>query len=179
MIVILSVVGVMLLTCIVFVSIAVGTYNTQAGLKNRYEMKVVDNTSEFDNLWKKLNQVAQIPDKKKDALKEIFNSYASARTSPNQGQMMSWIKEAIPNADMSIYDNLMNIVIASRDSWTMRQKELVSIAEVYNGNLVTFPNNIFLGMFGFKKINPEVITSTKTENVFKSGKDDDTQLFGK
>jgi hypothetical protein len=177
--VILSIVAVITLAAIVIGASIVGVYNTQASLKNRYEMKVKDNSSEFDNMRKKIQQVAQVPEQKKNAFKEIFNSYASARTSEGQGKMMAWIKESVPAVDMSIYDNLMNIIIASRDSWTMRQKELVAIAEVYNGNLVKFPNNVILGMFGFSKIDPKVITSTRTEKAFETNKDDDVQLFNK
>lgn len=170
---ILAVFGIGLLTVI---GISISTYNSQASLQNLYEMKVKDNSSEFDNMWKKISQVVQIPEAKKNAFIEIFQSYAQARTSEGQGQMMTWIKEAVPNADLSTYDKAMNIIVASRDGWTMRQKELVAIASQYNDALVRFPGNFFLRMFGFKKIDPKVITSSRTEKAFETGKDDDVDL---
>lgn len=172
------VIGAIALIGLVFVGSAISSYNRQAGLKNQYEMKVKANSGEFDNLWKKISQVCQLADNKKDAFKEIYTSYATARTPDGAGQLMNWIKEAAPALDLKVYDNAQNVIVGSRDSWTMRQTELVSVAEQYNRNLVTFPNNIFLGMFGFQKIDPKVITSSRTEKAFETGKDDDVSLKG-
>lgn len=165
-----------LIGIVVLVS-GVGIYNTQASLQNTYEMKVKDNQSEFDNMWKKIQQVVQIPEAKKEAFRDVFVSYAEARTSEGQGKLMSWIQESVPNLDLSTYDNAMNIIVASRDGWTMRQKELVDMARVYNQNLVVFPKNVFLSMTGFKKIDPKIVTSTRTDEAFATGKDDDVNLF--
>jgi hypothetical protein len=154
-------------------------YNTQARAKNTYEMKVKDNQSEFDNMWKKITQVVQIPEAKKDAFKEIFVSYAEARTTAGQGRLMSWVQESAPNVNLDAYDNVMNIIVASRDGWTMRQKELVDLAREYNNNLVTQPKGFILGIFGFQKIDPQIVTSTRTDEAFKTGKDEEVQLFKK
>ena len=154
----------------------ISSYNTEASLKNTYEMKVKDNTSEFDNMWKKIQQTAQVTDAQKNALKEIFVGYAQARTDKGGGSLAKWITESVPNVDTSVYKNLQNIIISSRDGWTFRQKEMVDLAREYNQNLVTFPKNLFLGMFGFAKIDPKVITSSRTEGAFESGKDDDVSL---
>jgi len=171
--------GVIALVGLVLLFGVVGMYNGQATLKNTYEMKVKDNQSEFDNMWKKIQQVAQVPEAKKNAFKEIYVEYAGARSQEGQGKLMSWVQEAVPNVDLSVYDNVMNILVASRDGWTMRQKELVDIARVYNQNLVVFPKNLILGMFGFDKIDPDIVTSTRTDEAFETGKDDDTDLFKK
>lgn len=154
-------------------------YNSQASLKNTYEMKIKDNSSEFDNMWKKISQVCQLADSKKEAFREIFVANSDARTPDGAGKMIYWVKEAAPNLDLKVYDNAQNIIVGSRDSWTFRQKELVGIAEQYNKNLVTFPRNIFLGMFGFQKIDPKVITSGRTEKAFQEGRDDDVSLTPK
>ena len=89
---------------------------------------------------------------------------------------MNWIKEAIPSVDVSIYKDLMNIITSSRDEWTRNQVELVSIANEYNKMLAVFPSNVLLKMLGFERIEPKIITSTRTENAFKTGKDDDVEL---
>lgn len=156
---------------------AIGSYNGAASLRNTYEMKVESNSAEFDNMWKKLKQAAEIPEQKKNAFKDIFEGYAGARSTGGDNQMMTWIKEAIPNADISVYDNLMNIIVGSRDTWTMKQTELVSVAEQYNKKLVVFPGNIILPIMGFELIKPKVITSTRTQQTFETGQDDDVALF--
>ena len=159
----------------------VSTYNTASRLHNLYDAKLVDNTSEFDNMWKKISQTSQIPEAKKNALREIFEGYAAARTgNGGGGEMMKWVQESIPNPDLSEYKDVMNIIVGSRDSWTNRQKELIDIARQYNEMLSVFPSNVFLRLLGFEKIVPKVVTSSRTEQSFATGKDDDVNLgFGK
>lgn len=169
----------LLLGTIVTGGYALSIYNDQAGLKNQYEMKLVDNNNQFDNVWKTISQACQIAESKKDAFKDIFTSYAAARTSDGQGKVMSWIKENAPTVDLKVFDNAQNIIVASRQGFTMRQTELISVASVYNGNLATQPRGFLLGVFGFKHIDPKIVTSSRTQAAFDSGKDDDTTLFKK
>jgi len=157
----------------VFGLTALSWHNTAASVKVSYEMKVEDNASQFDNMWKKITQVSKIPEQKKEAFKEIFTSYAESRSSESDNQLMTWVQESVPNADLSTYDNVMNIIVGSRDTWTSKQTELVAVAETYNKFLVTQPRGFVLSMFGHTKIEPKVITSDKTEKVFATGKDND------
>lgn len=135
-------------------------------------MKLKDNESEFDNLWKKIAQATKIPEQKKEAFKEIYIGYADARTNESKNNLMTWVQENSPNLDLSIYDNLMNLIVSSRNSWTMRQKELIGVAESYNRTLVTQPSGLLLSFFRFERIEPKIITSTKTQEVFNTGLDD-------
>lgn len=177
---ILIVVGVVvLLIGAMSVFSVISSYNTASKLKNTYEMKIKANSGEFDGMWKQISQVVQIADSKKEAFKEIFNGYATARTPNGAGQVMFWVKENAPNLDLNVYDKAQNIIVASRNGWTARQTELVDIAREYNQGLVTFPNNLVLGMFGFEKIDPKVITSLRTEKAFEEGRDDDVSLTPK
>jgi hypothetical protein len=116
------------MTLISFGAIILSWQNTAASLKTSYEMKIKANQASFDDMWKKIKQAAQVPEQKKEAFKEIFNSYASSRSTGGDNQTMTWIKESVPNVDLKVYDQLMNIITGSRDTWTMKQTELVSIA---------------------------------------------------
>ena len=154
-----------------------GTYNEAASLKNQYTSKVSANEASFDNMWKKIQQTAQVPEAQKNAFREVFENYAAARTGTGGGgSLMNWIKEAIPNVDLSIYKDLMNTITGSRDEWTRNQIELVSISNEYNQRLSVFPSNLVLRMFGFEKIVPKIITSSRTDKAFSTGKDDDVDL---
>jgi len=175
-IILLGVFGAGVLGVFVITASLIGQYNSAATLRNQYEAKVAANTSEFDNMKKKISQVVQVSDMQYDKLKEILVSYADARTNKSSNVMMNWIKESVPNVDMGTYKQLINIITASRDSWTMRQTELVDISREYNLKLSVFPGNFILPMFGFQKIVPKVITSSATEKAFESGKDDDVKL---
>jgi hypothetical protein len=171
-----------LLFSIVLLSSFVSTLNTEARLRTAIEAKQTDNTSEFDNMWKKISQVAQVPAQKKEALMEIFNSHAKARSGGQKGGSLAlWIKESVPNVDLKVFDNLQNIIVASRDRWTIRQKELIDLNRERTQMFRTIPSNIFLVVVGRQEGDVEitVVTSSRTENAFQTGKDDDVNLFNK
>lgn len=156
---------------IVFLGSVVSIHNEASLLKNQYDSKVLSNSGEFDNMWKKIKQSARVPESKKNAFKEIFSEYADSRNNGNENPVMNWITESVPSVDLNIYDELINIITGSRDTWTMKQTELVSIAEQHNMLLVKQPSGMILSMLGHEKINAIVITSDTTEAAFSSGKD--------
>jgi len=171
-----------LLVVIVVAFSLIGTLNTEGRLRTAIEAKQTDNTSEFDNMWKKISQVAQIPEQKKNALMDIFNSHAKARSGGQKGGSLAlWIKESVPNVDLKVFDNLQNIIVASRDRWTMRQKELIDLNRERTQMFRVIPSNIFLAIVGRQEgdVKITVVTSSRTEKSFQTGKDDDVDLFKK
>jgi len=175
----LGILGILVLIVVVIGSMLIGTYNQEAQLRVTIEQKQVDNTSEFDNMWKKISQVAQVTDAQKNAIKEILVGYADARSQgrDGSGSFINALHEAIPNVDMKTFENLQNIIVGSRDSFAMRQKELLDLKREHDKMLRTFPSNIILGMFGKKPIDVKIVTSSKTEKTFETGKDDDVNVF--
>lgn len=148
------------------------TYDSAADLQVRYETKLKANEAEFDNMWKVIQQSAKFPEQKKEAFRQIFVEYAEARTSDSAGSVMNWVQENSPNFDLSIYDKTQNIIIGSRNGWTMRQTELLGISEQYNKLYARGLSGFILKTFGFEKIEPKIITSTRTQETFKTGLDD-------
>lgn len=158
--------------------LGISYHNEEVSLRNAITAKQVDNTNEFDNMWKKIAQVAQVSEKQKDAFKEIFSSYVSGRgTNSSDGQMMTWVKENVPNPNLSIYNEVLNIIVASRNSFTTRQKELLDMKRVHDNLIDQMPSGLFLGFMGREKINITIVTSSKTDKVFETAKDDDINVF--
>lgn len=159
-----------------------GFHNIEVQQRNLIVMKQKDNTSEFDSMKKVIREVAQVPDYQFDKLKEIFTSYAEARSGGKGGNapIMNWIKEAIPNVDTATFQNLQNIIVAKRDSWTMRQKELLDMKRVHDNILdVGFRGLILTRVFGRHKIDVQIVTSGATKRAFETGEDNDTDVFGR
>lgn len=173
-----SVFGTIVLVFAIIIGSIIGLSNTEVELRTLIEAKQKDNSSEFDNMFKKISQVAQVSSKQMESLKDIFNSYADARSNDGQGKMMSWIQEAIPNVDTTTFNNLQNIITSSRDAWTMRQKELIDLSREHTVMLRRFPAGWILTTFmGRKPIEIVIVTSSRTEESFKTGKDDDISVF--
>jgi len=179
LIITLGIVGIFVLILFVLGGSVIGTFNREVSLRTTIEQKQVDNRSEFDNFWKKISQVAQVTDAQKNAIKEILVGYADARSQgrDGNGSFINALHEAIPNLDLTTFNNLQNIIVGSRDGFTMRQKELLDLKREHDKLLRTFPSNIILGMFGRKPIDVMIVTSTKTEKTFETGKDDDVNVF--
>ena len=178
-IVTLAVIGVIVFVCGSLFMWGVGIANRQIMLHNQITAKQLDNTSEFDNLIKKISQVAQVSQQQMASLKEIFTSHAEARTSDSKNQIMTWIKESIPNVDTTTFNNLQNIITSSRDSWTMRQKELIDYSREEANMFSVFPGNIVLSIIGRKQAEIIVVTSGRTTEAFATGVDNDTDVFKK
>jgi hypothetical protein len=169
--------GIVLLSIFMIAGMFISTSNTEATLRVAIVAKQKDNTSEFDNMFKKISQVAQVSAKQMESLKEIFNGYAAARSTGGDNQIMTWVKESIPNVDVATFNNLQNIITASRDGWTMRQKELIDLSREHEKLLNIFPSNMILSMLGRKSIEIKIVTSSRTDHAFDTGKDDDTKVF--
>jgi len=156
------------------------TYNTQQRLWNLYSSKVEANRADLSNLKSKLPEAARVSTAQMESLAQLFNGYAAARTPESNGAIMRWVQESIPNVDQTTFKNLQNIISATRDSWTERQKELVDISRAYNTNLDTQPSGLVLKVFGnFERIKPIVITTADTARAFETGRDEALDLFPK
>ncbi len=170
-------VGVLVAIMIVVFSV-IGKLNAENALSQTIVAKQRDNQSEYDNMWKKISQVAQVTTAQKEALKEIIMGYAEARTGTgSKGAIMSWIQESVPNVDTSTFNNLQNIITSSRDSFTMRQKELLDLSREHNTMLGQIPWGSILKAMGRNEIEVTIVTSTRTDESFKSGKDDEVNVF--
>lgn len=162
--------------------LAVSYSNQEAAIRNAITAKQKDNENEFDNLWKKISQNAQVDEKARETLKDVFVSHAQARTTggAKDGSLMKWVTESVPAVDLSTAKNLMNIITGSRDAWTMRQKELLDLKRQHDNLITQFPSRIFIGWFGNPTpIEVQIITSTRSSEAMRTGKDDDVELFGK
>ncbi len=172
----ISIIGVLVIVFLVGFFTYIGYSNEEIGLRNLITSKLQDNQSEYDNLWKKIKQVAAVTKKDRDSLMKIFVEHANARSgSGSGGAVMKWVQESVPNISSETFKNLQNTIVSSRDAWTMRQKELIDFKREHDNILDKFPGSFILS--GRQKIEITVITSDKTEKVFESGKDNDVDLF--
>jgi hypothetical protein len=177
----LGLVGVGIVLAIFLFVAGVKWHNVETGQRNLITAKQTDNKNEMDAMWKIIEQNAQVTTEQKNALVEIFNGYANGRTVEGQGRMMAWIKEVVPDASPTskAYLVLMNTITAQREGFKFRQKELLDMKRVHDDILTKFPGVVFATILGRHKIDVVIVTSTRTENAFKSGKDDETDLFKK
>lgn len=173
-------VGVGVLLAVVLLVMGISFHNSEVTLRNTITAKQTDNKNQMDSMWKTIAQTAQVADKDRESLSSIFKEYAQARTGTGDSKpIMNWIKEAVPNVQVNsdVFKNLMNIITSQRDGFKFRQTELLDLGREHDNLIMKFPGNIFASVLGRKHIELVIVTSTRTENAFKTGKDDDTSVF--
>lgn len=157
------------------VFIGVGSFfqysNTEIGLRNQIGAQQKSNEAVFDNTWKIIKQQAGIADNYKDAFKEIYPALMEGRYgNARGGALMSFVKESNPTFDTTLYSKLSNTVEAQRSIFTREQQKLIDINREHDNLLQQFPSSVFLS--SRKPIDIVVVTSSKTDDVFKSRKEE-------
>lgn len=173
-------VGIGVLFAVIILIAGISFHNNEVTQKNGIVAKQTDNKNQMDTMWKIIGQVAEVSTAQKDALIEIFNGYASARGSGG-GTLMKWVQEVVPNAEPTskTYITLMNTITAQREDFKRRQTELLDLNREHDNLITRFPGVVFATILGRKHIDVVIVTSTRTEDAFKMGKDDAVQLFKK
>lgn len=151
------------------------TENNQRLLVNAQQKK---NEVVFDNTWKTIAQIAQVSDDYKNSFKEIYVGIMDGRYGKGDGTLMKWVQESNPNFDISLFTKLTNVIEGSNAEFTENQKVLIDLAREHERIITTPPASIFYSILGKEKIDIKLVTSTKTENAFKTGKNDNINIRG-
>lgn len=141
----------------------------------------------YDKTWKIISQKAQISEKYADDFKQTFIGANDARYKNKENMMMMWITEHNPQLDASLYRELGQSVEAQRNEYLSIVKAQISIAQEHNTKVTS--SGAFMPCMILKVIgNPHQacdtvavrqVTSSRTQNSFQTGKDDDVKLFEK
>jgi hypothetical protein len=154
--------------------------NQEVTLRNQIVAQQKANEATYDEVWKVISQVAQVSENYKDSFKDIYVGVMNARYSKGDGTLMKWIKEASPVFETKLYEKVANAIESQRATFTREQKKLIDIKREHDNLLDIQPGHFFLVTIGGKqKIDVQIVTSTRTDKAFKSGKDDDVDVFNK
>lgn len=169
--------GILALLILIVVSVWISTSNTEVRLRNAIAAKQRDNQLELDNLQKKISQSGQVTQAQVDAVRSIVVGNSDARTQNGAGQLATLVREAVPNVDTTTFRQLMNVVTGSRDAFTMRQKEILDLKREHDNVRTTFPGSLIVG--SRPEIQVVVVTSDRATESFRTGLDNDTNVFTK
>ena len=168
--------GIVLVTLVLtWLFMSIGANNAYTDLETRAKARQDVSKITFDNTWKIIQGQSQVATKERESFREVFVELMNARTSQDGGLLMKWSKEAQIPLSSDLYKNLQNTIESQRNKFTNAQKDLIDIKREADKLKNTFPSSMFLG--GRKVIEIELVTSTKTEETFKTGKEDDVNVF--
>jgi hypothetical protein len=131
----------------------------------------------FDKVWKVIDQKVQILGAYREDFKAIIRDEMTQRYQGEQkgSPMMKFIQENNINISTELYKEIMDCIEGQRTEFTSVQKRLIDIKFQHDKLLVTPPWNMFLK--GKKPLEIRLVTSSKTERTFETGKEDDVQLI--
>jgi len=158
--------------------IKVSISNREISLRTKGDAQLQICKAYQDKVWKILKQKAGVSDQYAEKFKEIYPELIKGRYDNQRGgALLSMITESNPNFDVSLYKDLMVEITVQRDGFFMEQKKLIDIDREHKLYRKTFPQSWFIG--DGQDIGIIVITSEQTENIYKTGKEDNIELFDK
>lgn len=163
---------------IIFGSMYVSSSNGEIRLRNQITAQQDVCKAYYDKLWKVISQKAQVADQYKDAFKEIYPKLIEGRYGNEKGgALMKWIQESNPTFDVSLYKDLSVAIEGEREGFFMEQKKLVDLNAQHRNVRQTWPGSMFIG--SRPDIAIIIVTSAKTDEVMKSGQENDIEIFKK
>lgn len=149
--------------------------NKWAQLTAQYEAQERVDEVIYDEVWKTIQQEANISDRYAEEFENIYVNVMDARYNDGGGQLMLWITEQNPNFTPELHHRLITIIENKRAQFTENQTKLINIHAELVKLTTTIPSSWFLGGRHLKA--PRIITSTRTGEAFRTGTDNDTSLF--
>lgn len=182
--ILLAVLGVLGIGAVVlvgtFVSMYVSANNTCVAKEATLTATKDNSKSVYDNFWKKVKEVAQVPAEYNKGMAETYSKIMDARYKNDSHVMMNWIKEANPNFDSSLYKQVQQVIESGRNDFQDSQKQMVDQVRDYKTYIGQMPASFFVRLAGYPKINFadfEVMTSDRTDNAFTTHKDAAVNVF--
>lgn len=172
------------LFAIIFVGLitsVISTSNQEVDLRNRFKQKMDERTAFYDKMWKTISQKSQVAIKNDSSFAKNVNAIMAGRKDA-QGIFMKWVQESNPNANYesvaSLYADLSRSIEGQRDEFFMEEKMIQGVVLEHDNIMSKFPSGFILSNFmGRTRLEYKPITSDRTDEVIKSGKDNNVNVF--
>lgn len=174
--------GIVTVVALLFVGIGMATWgvgvsNTEIELREQAVAQEKDNQNIYDKTWKIISQKAQIADKYAKEFKDIYANLMNERYEGDEksNPTFKWIHEQNPKFSTEMYKDLGDSISSCRAEFARVQSRLIDIKREHDVLRKRFPSKLIVG--GREELIVTIVTSSKTDEVFKTGKDDDVELF--
>lgn len=179
----LATIGGVVLVVLIAVSVLGLTYiswsNQEIDIAVSVNAGIDVNKAVFDKTWKTVQQKAGVTDQYKQVFTEAYPLLMSERYKEGEAQLAKIVTESNPTFDVSLYKDLMTAIESNRAEFLANQKDLIAKNQEHTALITKFPGSFFNFFAGRKLIIVPVVTSTRTEKAFATGKDDNVDLFSK
>lgn len=150
--------------------------STVIKLQTRIESQYTTNKSSYDNMWKTFKESAQVTDMQADDFKDTYEKMISGRYDNDKNLLVKAVQEQNPSLNSAVYTELQQQVEDGRAKFHNNQEKISDLVSEYNADIQNY--FVMNAICNFEKLNPDdyIVTSEKTQNAFKTGKDDEIKL---
>jgi hypothetical protein len=144
----------------------------------KYQDKEMQNV--YDNFWKEVQELAQVPDMYRDDVMKVFEGVLKNRYGEEGSKAMwQWIQEHNPNIPADIYTRVQDSIQAGRARFTKAQTRLLDLKNQYENFLQKPVNDWFAARQKRPRIDLskyDILTSEKTSKAFDTKKDEPIKI---
>ena len=153
--------------------------NQEIDLSNQFKQKLDERTAFYDKMYKVLDQKTQIAVKNDSSFGKIVNAQVNGQKNGEQ-LMWSWVQQSNPTATYGevskLYQDLSRAVEGEREGFFEQEKVLQDVVRQHSNLTEKFPGSFYNFFLNRKDFNYTPIKSDQTEEVMKTGKDNNTKL---
>lgn len=176
----ISVIGGAIILVIMLVTGFIGFSNHEIDLRNQFTQKMNERTAFYDKMWKTISQKSQVAIKNDSSFQKNVNAIMAGRKDAGD-VFMKWVQESNPNAGFeavsSLYADLSRAIEGQRDGFFMEEKVAQGIVLEHANLIQKFPGSFYNLFMGRQALVYKPITSDRTDDVIRTGKDNDVSLF--
>jgi hypothetical protein len=160
---------------------SVGYRNQEVSLRSQFNAVQNANKVDYDAMWKIIQEVAEVPTQYSDDFKNAYSSILASGSGTSQNTIRGLFATATgmraPQLDSSLYRKVQDTIEAERTKFANAQISLLDIKRQHDQLRLSWPASIFIG--GVTPLEAKLVTSTRTEQSFETGRDDNVGVYKK
>ncbi|NOU77109.1 hypothetical protein GC098_38095 [Paenibacillus sp. LMG 31458] len=171
----LGFIGIFVLIAIISAAMIWSHRNTAIALDEQIKSQHVANKSNYDNMWKRFKEMAQVTDMQADDIKKVYTDLIAGRYNDTQ-VLFKIVQEQNPQMSKDVYNKLQNEISAGRTEFDRNQKKIADLVREYNTHIRK--HIVMNAIFHFQTMDAEkfIITSDRTTDAYQTGKDNEVKL---
>lgn len=154
--------------------------NQEIDLRNQFTQKMDQRTAFYDKMWKTIAQKSTVAIKNDSSFQNNVNVIMAGRKDAGD-LFMKWVQETNPNANFdavsTLYADLSRAIEGQRDGFFMEEKFVQGIVLEHSNHIQKFPGSFYNFFMDRPTLVYKPITSDRTDDVIKTGKDNNIDLF--
>lgn len=152
----------------------VGAANKGNQTENQIDQLSQSSASSLSNYTMRIGEMAQVPEKAKDHLKELVEAQMSGRYGADGSKaVFQFLKEQNISIDQRLYLNIQAEMSAGRKEFEITQNRILGQCKTYKDDLGNVWSGFWLRTAGYPKADLKTVcravTDSKTDDAFRTG----------